>query len=219
MTTTPEMPIMTSLCSMRRVARASSIFSILALGACGGSQQSSEPPTAPEAPAESTPNESAAGESSTAQASSEEAGKTVQVTFEAKSGSQLAGTATLTETGDGVRVLASLENVPPGEHGAHVHERGDCSAPDGASAGEHFNPTSHPHGLPHSGQRHLGDLGNVSIGGDGRGSIDVVASGANLEPNDPNSFLGKSIIVHEKRDDGGQPSGNAGGRIGCTVIE
>jgi Cu-Zn family superoxide dismutase len=211
---------MTCVRSMTRTLYLASSLSISALlAACGGSQQSSEPPATPE---ESARPEPGASESPTTTETSPraaaEAEKTVRVTFEPKSGSQLAGTATLTETPAGVRVLASLENVPPGEHGAHVHERGDCSAPDASSAGEHFNPTSHPHGLPLEGQRHLGDLGNVSIGGDGTGSIDIVAAGANLEPNDPNSFLGKAIIVHEKKDDGSQPSGNAGGRIGCTVI-
>jgi superoxide dismutase, Cu-Zn family len=213
-----EMP-MTTVRAMTTMACVISFSSISALGACGGSQQSSEPAASPEpAAAEPAMGESAA-QTEAAPAGSADTGKTVRVTFEPKSGSQLAGTATLTETPAGVRVLASLENVPPGEHGAHVHEKGDCSAPDGSSAGEHFNPTAHPHGLPQTGQRHLGDLGNVSIGGDGTGTIDIVASGANLEPNDPNSFLGKAIIVHEKKDDGSQPSGNAGGRIGCTVIQ
>jgi Cu-Zn family superoxide dismutase len=148
-----------------------------------------------------------------------EAGKTVQVAFQARSGSKLAGSGTLTETSTGVQVALALENVPPGEHGAHVHEKGDCSAPDGSSAGGHFNPAAHPHALPASDPRHLGDLGNISIGADGKGVLDIVAAGANLKPGDPSSFLGKAIIVHEKKDDGGQPVGNAGGRIGCAEIQ
>jgi len=50
------------------------------------------------------------------------------------------------------------------------------------------------------------------------GSTDIVVKGASLKAGDPSSFLGRAIIVHEKQDDGGQPSGNAGGRIGCGVI-
>jgi superoxide dismutase, Cu-Zn family len=185
------------------------ISSMIALGACASSQQSSEPPATPEAaPAESA---GATGESAD--------GKTVHATFESKSGSQLAGTATLTETADGVKVHVELDNVPPGEHGAHVHEKGDCSAPDGSSAGGHFNPASNPHALPDNTPRHLGDLGNVTISADGKGTIDAVAPGANLKEGDPASFLGKAIIIHEKQDDGGQPTGNAGGRIGCAVIQ
>jgi Cu-Zn family superoxide dismutase len=109
--------------------------------------------------------------------------------------------------------------VEPGEHGAHVHEKGDCSAADGASAGGHFNPHSKDHGLPGAEKRHLGDLGNINIGKDGKGSLDITAPGANLKPNDPASFVGRAIIVHSKKDDGGQPTGNAGGRIGCGVIK
>jgi Cu-Zn family superoxide dismutase len=100
----------------------------------------------------------------------------------------------------------------------HVHETGDCSAPDGASAGGHFNPEGHAHGVPPAQERHLGDLGNIEVGADGTGSTEIVVMGANLEPSDPDSFLNRAIIVHEKRDDGGQPTGNAGGRIGCGVI-
>jgi superoxide dismutase, Cu-Zn family len=190
-----------------------SSLSLLALGACASSQQSSEPPATPEAPAEPA----ATGEAAPEAAPGGE--KSVHTTFESKSGSQLSGTATLTETADGVKVHVELDNVPPGEHGAHVHEKGDCSAPDGSSAGGHFNPASNPHALPDNTPRHLGDLGNVTISADGKGIIDTVAPGANLKDGDPSSFLGKAIIVHEKKDDGGQPTGNAGGRIGCAVIQ
>jgi Cu-Zn family superoxide dismutase len=101
-----------------------------------------------------------------------------------------------------------------------VHEKGDCSAPDGASAGGHFNPAGHQHALPASNPpRHLGDLGNITIGKDGKGTLEIVAPGANLKDSDPNSFFGKAVIIHEKKDDGGQPTGNAGGRIGCAEIK
>lgn len=143
---------------------------------------------------------------------------TLTVPIEARSGSSLTGTATLTATEGGVRVLVSISGVSPGKHGSHVHEKGDCTAPDGASAGSHFNPGGHAHALPQGSPRHLGDLGNVEVGADGKGVLELVAEGANLDPGDPASFLGRSIIVHEKEDDGGQPNGNAGGRIGCAVI-
>jgi Cu-Zn family superoxide dismutase len=141
------------------------------------------------------------------------------VPIEAKSGSKLSGKAVLTETEGGVHVVMSLEGLAAGEHGAHVHEKGDCSAADGASAGGHFNPQSKEHGLPGAEARHLGDLGNITIGKDGKGSLDIVAPGANLKDGDPLSFVGRSIIVHAKKDDGGQPTGNAGGRVGCGVIK
>jgi superoxide dismutase, Cu-Zn family len=184
--------------------------------ACGSSQQSAEPAASPETPA---PEASGEAPTAGAQAAAGEAPRSVDVALQAKSGSSLSGSATLTETPEGVKVELRVEQAPPGEHGAHVHEKGDCSAPDGASAGGHFNPSSTPHALPTNEPRHLGDLGNIDVGPDGSGKIEIVAPGANLKPDDPNSFLGKAIIVHEKKDDGGQPTGNAGGRIGCGEIK
>ena len=190
-----------------RVLGVSSLGALLVL-ACGGSTEN--------APAPATPADAA---SATAPAAESAAGKTVEVTFQAKSGSNLSGKATLAETAEGVKVALALEGLPPGEHGAHVHEKGDCSAADGSSAGGHFNPANNPHALPTGTPRHLGDLGNIAISPDGKGTLDIVAPGANLKDGDPNSFLGKAIIVHEKQDDGGQPTGNAGGRIGCAEIK
>ena len=115
--------------------------------------------------------------------------------------------------------MLTLEGIEPGDHGAHVHEKGDCSAADGASAGGHFNPQTKDHGLPGAEKRHLGDLGNITIGKDGKGTLDITAPGANLKASDPASFVGRSIIVHAKKDDGGQPTGNAGDRVGCGVIK
>jgi len=138
---------------------------------------------------------------------------------QSRSSSKVTGKATLTETADGVKVVLALEGLAPGDHGAHVHEKGDCSAPDATSAGGHFNPGGHPHALPSGSPHHLGDLGNIVAGKDGKATIEVVALGANLKDSDPNSFLGRSIIIHEKKDDGGQPTGNAGGRVGCAEIK
>jgi Cu-Zn family superoxide dismutase len=208
--------------------KASSFAVILAFGtigllsACGGS---SEPPAAPPAPPppaapEAPPPPAAAAAPAPAAAEPAKAEpRTVDVTIEAKSGSKLSGKATLSEVEGGVKVVLSVEGVTPGgDHGAHVHEKGDCSAADGASAGGHFNPQGNDHALPTVAKRHLGDLGNLKIGKDGKGSLEITIPGANLKASDPNSFSGKSIIVHAKKDDGGQPTGNAGGRIGCGVI-
>ena len=136
----------------------------------------------------------------------------------AKSGSQLSGQATFTEVAGGVKVTVHVAGAPPGKVATHVHETGDCSAPDAKSAGGHFNPTGKPHGLPPAGERHLGDLGNIEIKPDGTGVTEIVVQGATLQEGDPSSYLGRSIIVHDKLDDGGQPVGNAGERIGCGVI-
>jgi Cu-Zn family superoxide dismutase len=194
--------------------------SIALVTACGGS---SEPAAAPPPPAASEAPPAPPPPPPPPPAAAAEAAKpeprTLEVTIEPKSGSKLSGKATLTETDGGVHVVLSVEGVTPGgDHGAHVHEKGDCSAPDGASAGGHFNPQGNEHALPTTAKRHLGDLGNLVIGKDGKGSLDITIPGANLKPGDPNSFAGKAIIVHAKKDDGGQPTGNAGGRIGCGVI-
>jgi Cu-Zn family superoxide dismutase len=197
------------------------VLSFLGL-ACGA--QPAPPPAEPVAPAAPPPAAvepaatTAPAEAAAPAAAAPAAPRSIDVPIEAKSGSKVSGKAVLTETEGGVHVVLTLEGLDAGEHGAHVHEKGDCSAADGASAGGHFNPQSKDHGLPGADKRHLGDLGNITIGKDGKGSLDITAPGANLKPSDPMSFVGRSIIVHAKKDDGGQPTGNAGGRVGCGVI-
>jgi Cu-Zn family superoxide dismutase len=145
--------------------------------------------------------------------------KSIRVTIAAKSGSKLKGSASLSEKAEGVQIVIDLEGVPAGEHAAHIHEKADCSAANASSAGEHFNPHGHQHGLPNEEQRHLGDLGNITIDKEGKGTLEIVIPGANLRDVDEHSFVGRALIIHEKKDDGGQPSGNAGGRIGCAEIK
>ena len=184
----------------------------LALAACGGSTVPADmPPTASETPSTSAAP-SARGAPSTSPS------RRIFVPRAARSDSKLSGTATFTEVDGGVKVRVQVAGAPPGKIATHVHEKGDCSAPDAASAGGHFNPAGLPHALPPAAVRHLGDLGNIDIGADGTGSTEIVVKGASLKEGDPSSFLGRAIIVHAKQDDGGQPVGNAGGRIGCGVI-
>lgn len=183
----------------------------LTLSACGGAEMPPAPtPETPETPA--TPE--------TPETPEPEAGGTqIEVALVAKSGSKLTnGTLTLIEEGDGVKVKLHVEGVTPGKHGAHIHEKADCSSEDGKSAGGHFNPAGVDHGLP-DGARHLGDLGNIEVGEDGVGDLEIVIAGANLKDGDPSSYVGRGVIVHAKEDDGGQPTGNAGGRIACGEIK
>jgi Cu-Zn family superoxide dismutase len=131
--------------------------------------------------------------------------------------SGVSGTVTFTKTEGGVRVQALVKGLKPGDHGFHIHEFGDCSAPDGTSAGGHFNPTGAPHAGPHDAQRHAGDMGNITAGADGGASVDYVDSMGSFEG--PDSILGRGVIVHEKGDDlKTQPTGNAGGRVACGII-
>ena len=130
------------------------------------------------------------------------------------------GWATFTERSTGgVAVVVHIENAPPGIHGLHVHEKGDCSAPDASSAGGHFNPGGDPHAGPTEMHRHAGDLGNITIEANGTGHLELVTDLLTVRPG-PNSVVGRAVVFHEKADDlKTQPTGNAGGRFGCGVIQ
>jgi Cu-Zn family superoxide dismutase len=133
-------------------------------------------------------------------------------------GQQAKGTVTIERKTSGVEVAVQLEGLKPGMHGFHVHEKGDCSAPDAKSAGEHFNPTGQPHAARDAAARHLGDLGNVEADASGKVQIKLVDTKLRLEG--PESIVGKALIVHEKADDyTTQPSGNAGARLACGVVK
>ncbi len=132
-------------------------------------------------------------------------------------GNAVQGTVQFTAEGSGLKVSMHLTGLTPGKHGFHIHEFGDCSAPDGASAGGHFNPGGDPHGAPADAKRHAGDFGNVEAGADGAVNVDYTDTHASLEG--ASSVLGRGVIVHANPDDlKTQPTGNAGGRLACGVI-
>ncbi len=132
-------------------------------------------------------------------------------------GSAVEGQIEFVASGDGVRVSVNLRGLTPGKHGFHIHEFGDCGAPDGTSAGGHFNPGGEPHAGPTDGARHTGDLGNVEADKDGNVAFSYVDPRVAFAG--PNSVLGRGVIVHAKADDlKTQPTGDAGGRQGCGVI-
>lgn len=132
-------------------------------------------------------------------------------------GNKVWGWVAFTKDGDKIKVVGEIEGLTPGKHGFHVHEFGDCSAKDGASAGGHFNPQNSPHAAHDSAQRHVGDLGNLEAGADGKARVDLTDSMMKLDG--PNSILGRGVIVHAQADDlKSQPAGNAGGRQACAAI-
>ncbi len=136
--------------------------------------------------------------------------------LESKSGSQVTGTVTFTKVGDEIQVVADIQNLKPGKHGFHIHEKGDCSAADAASAGAHFNPTQKHHGGPMTSDHHSGDLGNIEADASGKAHLDWKGK---MSLSGTDSIIGKSIVVHEKEDDlKTDPSGNSGARIACGVI-
>ena len=128
------------------------------------------------------------------------------------------GSATFTSENGAVRIEATVSGLAPGMHGIHIHENGDCSAPDASSAGGHFNPDSSSHGGPDAPERHVGDLGNLEAGPDSTAQYSRVDNVISLSG--PNSIVGKALVIHSGEDDlTSQPSGNAGDRVACGVIE
>jgi len=133
-------------------------------------------------------------------------------------GNKANGTVRFTQEGNSVKVVAHVEGLNPGQkHAIHVHEFGDCSSGDGMSTGGHYNPEKHEHGLPDKTQRHAGDLGNLEADASGKAHLELTVNNMSIAGN-KNPVLGRAVIVHAKVDDGGQPVGNAGGRIACGVI-
>ncbi len=147
--------------------------------------------------------------------------KSVVINMSPKSGSNVMGKITLTQSGEEVTMVANLNGLTEGEHAIHIHQNGDCSSDDGKSAGGHWNPTEEAHGQWGDDMHHSGDIGNLKADGKGNASLsfatDMWCIGCD---DDTKNVIGKSFIVHAKADDfESQPSGAAGERVACGVIE
>ena len=128
------------------------------------------------------------------------------------------GHVIFTKVKDGIHVEADIRNLSQNsKHAIHIHEYGDARAANGTSAGGHYNPEGHDHALPHENMRHAGDLGNLESNFDGRATLDLTVHNITLN-GVHNAIIGRSVIIHAKEDDGGQPTGNAGPRIAIGVI-
>ena len=146
--------------------------------------------------------------------------KQLRLNFEAKSNSNVSGTATFIENKGKVTFEAKLSGLQPGVHAIHIHEKSDCSAADATSAGGHWNPTFKKHGRWTDYEHHKGDMDNFYASADGNGTVLFKTKewcvGCGDETKD---VLGKAVIVHEKADDYvTQPTGNAGARLACSAI-
>lgn len=141
-----------------------------------------------------------------------------QATVQPTQGHVAKGVVDFTQRGDDVAVAASFSGLTPGEHGFHIHEKGDCSAPDATSAGGHFNPTGKPHGNPAQGEHHLGDLPMLHADASGNARLNATMRGASLRGGATN-LVGRAVVVHAGRDDfRSQPAGDSGARVACGVI-
>ena len=141
------------------------------------------------------------------------------VTLQPTQGSLVNGTITVATMGTGVHFTGTVTGLAPGKHGFHLHEIGDCSAPDATSAGSHFNPDKTAHGGPGAGEHHAGDLGNIEADPTGTAKVSIHGAGLTLGSG-ANSVMGRAIIVHAAEDDlKTQPTGNAGARLACGVIK
>ncbi len=132
------------------------------------------------------------------------------------------GTVTFTETPAGVLIQADLTGLPPGAHGFHLHETGSCE-PDFGAAGGHFNPTAAEHGFLVVGGPHAGDMPNIHVPDSGALTIEVLNTNVTLEEDAPETLFdddGTALLIHAGVDDyKSPPSGDAGTRIACGVVE
>jgi Cu-Zn family superoxide dismutase len=122
--------------------------------------------------------------------------------------------------GNELRIFANLHGLTAGKHGFHIHTSGDCSADDFTSAGGHFAPSDNPHGAPDDPSHHAGDLGNVIASDDEDVLVELTSAALTLDPTSERSIVDRAVVVHAGADDlESQPSGDAGFRLACGVIE
>jgi Cu-Zn family superoxide dismutase len=132
---------------------------------------------------------------------------------------KIKGTITFTQQAGGVHVVVDVSGVKPGKHGLHVHKNATCGPPPFKEAGDHLDPYGMKHGCASDNMRHLGDLGNITVGANGKGRLDAVVTRISLS--DPHHLIvGKAIVLHTGEDDcKTMPAGNSGDRIACGVIK
>jgi len=145
-----------------------------------------------------------------------------QATAELKNANgKVVGNAGFREDANGVRIVVQVKAVTPGRHGVHIHAAGKCDPPGFTSAGGHFNPAGKKHGLKSPEGPHAGDLPNIEVGADGNGRLEHVTKLITLGSGATSLFDadGSALVLHANPDDEQtDPTGDAGGRIGCGLI-
>ena len=147
------------------------------------------------------------------------AGPTAVADVQPTKGNTASGTITFTQSGDKVHVAGEVKGLKPDqEHGFHIHDAGDCSSGDGMSAKGHFNPQAKPHAHPSTSERHAGDMLALKSDAYGNARVDATLDIITVAPG-PTSVVGRGLIVHASPDDyKTQPTGNAGARLACAII-
>lgn len=201
---------------MRLIHSTLFLASALALSACS---QNSEPNATPATTPEATPPAAASVDPAAPPAM-----QTVHATAELAptKDSQVKGSVSFSNVDGRLHASGQLSGLKPNsEHGFHIHEKGDCSAPDGSSAGGHFNPGHADHGSVSADPHHGGDMPNIKADAQGNAVIDgPVSSNVNIGKGDDFDIVGRGLIVHADPDDyTSQPTGNAGARLACAVIQ
>ncbi len=158
----------------------------------------------------------------TSAASSAQSPQQATGTFVNPEGKEI-GSATLTQTASGVLIDIDVSSIPNGEHGFHIHETGACDGAGGfKSAGGHFEPAEHQHGYMAEHGPHAGDMPNQFVSADGKVRAQVLNPNVTLADGAASLFDadGSAIVIHADPDDyTSQPTGDAGDRIACAVIE
>ena len=141
-------------------------------------------------------------------------------TIEARSGSTVSGEATFSAAAGKVTMTVKATGLTPGLHAIHLHEKGDCSDPEAKSAGGHWNPSNEAHGRWGEAAFHHGDIGNLEANASGEATFTFSTDLWTIGGPPASDVIGHAVVVHEKVDDfQTQPTGNAGGRVGCGVIK
>lgn len=136
---------------------------------------------------------------------------------------QNVGHAKFKAAGGGVEMSVTVMDLSPGVHAIHIHTAGQCEAPDFKTAGGHFNPANKKHGIDNPEGHHAGDLPNLTVGANGKGTFKTTIQDVTLAGDGATSLFhagGASVVIHEKPDDmKTDPAGNAGARLACGVIQ